>query len=426
MTFTETCEALFSRGRFGIRPGLATIREILDRLDNPERKFPVIHVAGTNGKGSTAAFLAAILRQGGYRTALFTSPHLINYTERFKINDTEITEESLVTLARQVLAVAPQHATFFEITTAIALLYFAQEQVDIAVLEVGLGGRLDATNIMPGILSIITPVSFDHCRILGTTLQEIASEKAGIISRGSPVVCGSQPEEVLPIITARCQMSNAALYRYGHEFHAEFRQGSLLSYNGMNVSLSGITPGIPGDYQQDNAACALAAAELLSSDCGFKLKSSSLAFGIESASWPGRMEFFSGPPRILLDGAHNPAGVAALSASLERVKRDRLILVIGVMADKDFSGIITPLLSLAAKIVTVSIGLPQALPAEDLTAFCVAHGAVAASAGSVHEALSIASNQTCNDDLILVAGSLYLVGEVRGILTGKQSRPFQG
>ena len=246
MTFSEIREGLFARGRFGVRPGLETIRQILDRLDHPERQFPVVHIAGTNGKGSTAAFLASILHEGGYRTGLFTSPHLISFTERFRIDGSEITEEALVPLAEQVLAVAPDEATFFEVTTALAFLYFARERVDLAVMEVGMGGRLDATNAVTGILSVITPVSLDHCRYLGETIREIAGEKAGVITGNGPVVCSPQDGEALSVIAARCATSGAPLFRCGREFRAEWRQDGL-SYHGLKSSVTGLTPGIPGD-----------------------------------------------------------------------------------------------------------------------------------------------------------------------------------
>jgi len=424
MTFREIRERLFSRGRFGVRPGLETTRQILDRLGNPERQFPVIHIAGTNGKGSTAAFLASILQAGGYRTALFTSPHLISYTERFRINDIEITEEVLVPLAEQVLAAAPAEATFFELTTALALLYFAEERVDLAVMEVGMGGRLDATNAVAGILSVITPVSLDHCRYLGETIRDIAAEKAGVITGSEPVVCSVQDDETLSVIDARCAATGAKLYRSGYEFHAEWDRGGL-TYQGLHSLLPGLVPGIPGAYQRDNAACALAAAELLS-DQGFPLSGAHLSRGIESAFWPGRMEFFPGPPPMLLDGAHNPAGVAALLASLERVGRGRLLLVLGVMTDKDRDGMLTPLLTLADEVITVSVGLPQAASADELAAYCAMRGVKAVAAGSVAQGLATASNRAGHDDLILVTGSLYLVGEARGVLLNQPSHPFQG
>jgi dihydrofolate synthase/folylpolyglutamate synthase len=425
MTFSELREGLFARGRFGVRPGLETTRQILDRLDHPERQFPVVHIAGTNGKGSTAAFLASILKEGGYRTGLFTSPHLIRYTERFRINGREITEEALVPLAERVLAVAPVEATFFEVTTALAFLFFAQERVDLAVMEVGMGGRLDATNAVTGILSVITPVNLDHCRYLGETIREIAGEKAGVITGNGPVVCSTQDGEALSVIAARCATSGAPLFRCGREFRAEWRQDGLLAYHGLKSSVTVLTPGIPGDYQRDNAACALATAELLT-ERGFPLELSSLSRGVTAASWPGRMELFPGPPRLLLDGAHNPAGVAALLASLEKIRRERLFLITGVMADKDREGVLGPLLSLADEVITVSIGLPQATPAAELVAFCSARGTQAIAAGSVAQGLAAASNRAGHDDLILVTGSLYLVGEARGVLLGQSSHPFQG
>ena len=424
MTYSELRDGLFARGRFGIRPGLETIRLILQRLHHPERQFPIVHVAGTNGKGSTSAFLASILQEGGYRTALFTSPHLISYTERFRINGREISEEELLPLAERVLEAAPVEATFFELTTALAFLYFARERVDLAILEVGLGGRLDATNVVPGLLSVITPVSLDHCRYLGESVAEIAAEKGGIITDSAPVVCSGQEVEALGVIAARAASFGAPLFLCGREFRGEWRPDGL-AYHGLNCSLTGLIPGIPGDYQRDNAACALAAAELLSQQ-RFPLAPAALVGGIGNASWPGRMELFPGPPRLLLDGAHNPAGVAALLTSLAVIPRARLFLVAGLMADKDRDGVLGPLLPLAHEVLTVGIDLPQATSAAALALYCSGRGARASAAGTVGEGLTLASSRAATDDLILVTGSLYLVGEARGLLTNQPSHPFQG
>ncbi len=425
MTFNEIRDGLFARGRFGIRPGLETVCTILHRLGNPQRQFPVVHIAGTNGKGSTAAFLASILREGGYRTGLFTSPHLISVTERFRINGVELSRDAFVPLAEEVLAVAPPEATFFELVTAISLLSFAREKVELALLEVGMGGRLDATNAVPGILSIITPVSLDHCRYLGDTVKEIAGEKAGIISGAGPVVSSSQDEEAFSVIAATSAARGVPLFCCGREFRAQWRQ-ERLDYHGLHGSFLGLQPGIPGDYQADNAACALAAAELLTEQ-GFPSVSSSLATGIRAASWPGRMELFPGPPRLLLDGAHNPAGVAALLVSLKRIPRQRLILLVGVMADKDREGVLGPLMAAAQEVIVVTVDLPSATPTVELEALCVAQGGRRVVAmGNVAQGVALASQRAGADDLILVTGSLHLVGEVRGLLLHQPALLFQG
>ncbi len=424
MTIDEIRDNFFARGRFGIRPGLESTRHMLHSLGHPERNFPVIHIAGTNGKGSTAAFLSSLLYEGGYRVGLFTSPHLITFTERFRIDGHQISEEKLVSLAVEVLAVAPAEATFFELVTVLALLYFSREKVDMAILEVGMGGRLDATNAVSGILSIITPVSLDHCRYLGRTVKEIAGEKAGIINGAAPVVTSSQDCEALAVIAARATECGAPLYRCGIDFRAEWRE-ELLDYHGLKEYLSGLILGIPGLYQADNAACALAAAELLA-ETGFPEVSSSLSRGIQTAFWPGRMELFPGPPRILLDGAHNPAGVGALLTSLERIPRARLIMVAGIMEDKDREGILTPLLVCADEVITVNVNLPLATSAVVLADCCTAHGKKAAAAGDVAQGMAMALEHAGSHDLILVTGSLYLVGAVRSILLNQPGRLIQG
>lgn len=423
MTFRELREHLFSRGRFGIRPGLATIRHILEDLGNPQRQITVVHVAGTNGKGSTAAFLAAILQAGGYRVGLYTSPHLISYTERFKINGAEITEDELQVIVQDVLAVAPEEATFFELTTASAVLWFARCQVDLAILEVGMGGRWDATNAADNILSIITPISLDHCRYLGESISAIAAEKAGVISGGA-VICASQDDDALRVIADRCTETGSLMICSGPDFRAVWHDDGLTYHDSMHT-LTGLKPGIPGRFQQDNAACALAAAGFLAGH-GFPLRPDHLRHGIESAYWPGRMEVFPGPVRLLLDGAHNPAGVRALRESLSEFRYTRLILLLGMMADKDRAGVMEPLLALAHEVVVTSAGLPHAVPPEELRAYCERCGRQATVTTAVAEGVAVAREKAASDDLILVTGSLYLVGEVRGLLLQQPSHPFAG
>ena len=212
MTYDETLAHIFSRGRFGMKPGLERVTEILARLGNPHEKLKAVQIAGTNGKGSTGAFLSSILTAAGYRTAFFSSPHLMRFSERFRINETEVSEETLHEAALRVLAVAPAEATFFEIVTAIAFLLFAEAEVDLAIMEAGMGGRWDATNVAKGVLAIITPISLDHCASLGNTVALIAAEKAGIIKAGAPVVIGPQePDALLPLTAAAGRLNLASV-----------------------------------------------------------------------------------------------------------------------------------------------------------------------------------------------------------------------
>jgi dihydrofolate synthase/folylpolyglutamate synthase len=424
MTYQETLSYIYSLGRFGMKPGLEKITALLHELHNPHERLQTVHVAGTNGKGSTAAFLATILAEGGYRVGLFSSPHLVSFTERFRINGAEISEDEVVALARRVMAVAPSATTFFEVVTAMACLWFAEEKVDLAVMEVGMGGRLDATNAMKGIVSIITPISIDHSQYLGSTIAEIAAEKAGIIKGGRPVVVSQQIPDALAVIMEECTRQESPLFCFGRDFTAEWEETGL-AYRGLSKELSGLRPGIGGRYQAANVACALAAAEALDT-LGFPLSGEGLRRGIERAAWPGRFEFVGDAPRILLDCAHNAAGAKALADSLSSIPRRRLLMVIGMMGDKDAGGILASLLPQADEIFAVAPALERACPSADLAALCRDRGGICTDAGTVAAGLVAARLSAKETDLILVCGSIFTVGEAKGVLLGRNFEPFRG
>ena len=424
MTYAETLAHIYALGRFGIKPGLSRIAPLLAALGNPQDSFAAVHVVGTNGKGSTASFLCSMLGAGGYRTGLFTSPHLISFTERIRVDGAEIGEEDVVRLTGRVMAAAPPESTFFEIVTALAALYFAEQGVRIALFEAGMGGRLDATNALHGILTAITPVSLDHTDYLGETIEEIAAEKAGIGKPGAPIVSARQHPDAQRAIARRAEEIAAPLYLQGESFDAFWRDHTLC-YRGVGVTLDGLENGLFGRYQSGNAAVALAAAELLGT-AGFPLTPQAMAAGIARADWPGRMEMFPGPPRVLLDGAHNPAGARALAEALAEIPRQRLFLVVGVMGDKELSGILTPLLPLADRVFAVTPALERALPGEELAFFCLSAGVEAQDAGTVVEGIDQARSAASEDDLILVCGSLFTVGEARGHLLSRSFQPFRG
>ncbi len=424
MTYQETLAYIYGLGRFGMKPGLERITALLHALHNPHERLQTVHVAGTNGKGSTAAFLATILAEGGYRVGLFSSPHLISFTERFRINGVEISEDRVVDLASRVIAGAPPATTFFEVVTAMAFLWFAEQKVDLAVMEVGMGGRFDATNAAKGVLSLITPISIDHSQYLGSTIAEIAVEKAGIIKAGRPVVVSRQLPDVLAVIREESVRQGSPLFCYGQDFKAGWREAGLV-YHGLHTGLSGLMPGIGGRYQAVNAACAMAAAEVLDSR-GFPLSAEALQSGIERAVWPGRMEFVADAPRILLDCAHNPAGAEALAESLSAIPRRRLFLVVGIMGDKDAEGILAPLLPLTDEVFAVAPALERACPPDVLTALCRARGSVCTDAGTVSAGIEAARLKAEAADLILICGSLFTVGEAKGLLCGRNFEPFRG
>lgn len=424
MSYQEVLEHLYGLGRFGIKPGLERIKILLARLSNPQESLRIIHIAGTNGKGSTAAFLSAILGAAGYKAGLFTSPHLVSFTERIRINGAEIEERDVVTLARKVMAAAPEGTTFFEMATAMAILHFAERQADPVILETGMGGRFDATNVVPKLLSIITPISLDHCEYLGDTISQVAREKAGIIRHSTPTVISTQVEEAAQVLQEVCIERGSHPYRFGTEFSALWDEEGL-AYQGRDWIMRGLRPGIPGRYQAANAASALCAAELLR-HLGVSIDPDVARAGVEQAFWPGRMELIGDSPRVLLDGAHNPAGAAALAESLRDISRNRLFLVLGVMSNKDAEGVLKPLLTLADRILTVTPGMPRSLSSHDLAKLCRDAGGRAEDTGGVARGLAIARTEAGPEDLVVVCGSLFVVGEARAILLSKKFEPCRG
>jgi dihydrofolate synthase/folylpolyglutamate synthase len=424
MSYREMLSRIYGLGRFGIRPGLERIRTILKALSDPQDGLQVIHVAGTNGKGSTAAFLASILAAAGYRVGLFTSPHLIAFPERIRVNGSELAEEDVLRLAGKVLSSAPRDATFFEIVTAMAYLAFAEQGVGPAIMEVGMGGRYDATNAASGVLSVITPIALDHCQYLGEDIGSIALQKAGVIKPGRPVVSAPQTAEALTVVREQCARLRSPLHLHGTDFSAEWTDG-FISYSGPEWDLAGIKPGIPGRYQSVNAAAALNAAELLGRSL-LPLSAADALRGIEEARWPGRMELFPGAPRILLDGAHNPAGAAALAESLREIPRRSLVLLLGMAGDKDAAGILSRLLPMADRIIAVTPAIPRGLPSAMLADHCSRLGYDAEDGGSVTEGLENAVAKADPHDLVVVCGSLFAVGEARAKLTSRRFEPFRG
>ena len=415
MPLTDVLERLYARRRFGIRPGVDRVVKLLERLGNPEKQFRTIHVVGTNGKGSTAAFLSSILLHSGHTVAQFSSPHLVRFTERFRINGKEYSADKLAGRLNIVLEAAPEEATFFEITTALAAYIFSLERVELAVMEAGMGGRSDATAAFDGEMTILAPIALDHTDYLGTTLEEIAREKTGIIKPGTVVISADQPDAVGIVAEERCRAGKSVLKSLNKDFSVGWNHEGTLDYHGMNRTLTHLTPGLAGRYQARNAAVALAAAEALEAG-GMKISAPSYSEGIASACWPGRMELVPGKPRLLLDGAHNPAGAAALAEALKDYSYSRLLLVTGVCDDKDIDRIYAPLVPLVDGIYTVTPAVERALKDEELSLFFHKQGISSNPCGSAVAGICKARSQASEEDLILVCGSLFVVGEVKAWL----------
>ena len=425
MPLSATLEKLYLRKRFRINPGTERIRGLLDRLGNPERKFRTIHIVGTNGKGSTAAFLSSILTEAGYRTGRFTSPHLVHFNERFSLDGKKTQDAHIAALLEQTLKIASEETTFFEIITAIAALLFSEADVEIAVMEAGMGGRSDATAALPGMMTLVTPISLDHCEYLGDTLEQIATEKVSIAEPETPIICASQNQSVLNVVRAFSNCGESETYFAGTDFRVAWKTQEILEYIGINDGLFRCNPGIPGRYQLENAALAMAAAEIMSK-LGVPVPNDSLPVGISSACWPGRMELIHETPRLLLDGAHNPSGVAALCEELNSIHYERLLLVIGAMSDKDIAAMLPPLARRATQCFCVAPDIERAMSDTELANMLSGMGFRSKPCGNLADGIKAARNEAGPDDLILVTGSLFTVGETKALLMGSPFRGIRG
>lgn len=416
MTWEETLAFIYETGNKS-RPGLSRVTELLARLGNPQDALRFVHIAGTNGKGSTSAMIASVLRAAGYRTGLYTSPHLRRVTERMRVDGREIDRDSFCALAA---ALAPHVAqmtdkpTEFERLTAMALLWFARQACDVVVLEVGLGGRFDATNVIRAPeVSVITSIGLDHTEWLGGTLEQIAREKGGVIKPGRPVVLCGQDPCVEDVIRSICREQGAPLRVSGQPRSLSHTlEGQRFDYGAHSALFLPLL----GDYQLKNAAVALDALDTLASSCGFALPEAALRAGLVETVWPARLEVLSREPLVLLDGAHNPDGAAQLAAALRALlPGKRITFVMGVLADKDYREMLRLIAPLAARLVATAPDSPRALSAAALTAAAQDAGVPAQDGGTIARAISLAL-QAANGSPVCVCGSLYQAGEARAYL----------
>ena len=411
-TYEEAIRYLYGLQKYGIKFGLSKTENLMAAVGNPHMGRAYVHIAGTNGKGSIAAFLTCILKEAGYKVGLYTSPHLVRFTERFKINGQEISKEEVLALVNTLIEkiVPEEPPTFFEFITAMALLYFSQQETDIAVMEVGMGGRLDATNIILPMVTVISNIELEHQFFLGNTLLQIAREKAGIIKPGVPLVTGERRKKVVEAFKNRCEEKGAPMIRIGKD--VRYRYGALgLSYYGLGRRLGNLEIGLKGRFQARNAATALAIAEQLELR-GFHIPERALKQGLKKASWPGRMHFMGAGPRICLDGAHNPRAMQTLAETVKtEVEYHRLIVVIGVMEDKDIKSILKQIVSLADHVIYTRPKYSRAADPQVL----FAHGKPRHKSGEVVpelvQAIEKAKAMAGASDLILICGSLFTVGE---------------
>jgi dihydrofolate synthase/folylpolyglutamate synthase len=415
MDYRESLDYLYGLQKFGIKLGLDNIYQILGRLHHPDQAYPIVHVAGSNGKGSVCAGLSSILIQAGRRTGLYSSPHLHSFTERIRIDGQAISEKEAVALIESVRAVCDGiPVTFFEFTTAMALLHFKRQKVEVAILEVGMGGRLDATNAVKPQVTVITPICLDHSEHLGTDLAAIAFEKAGIIKPQVPLVVGQQQPASLHVLNSRAKDLQVPVYCDGRDFTVKTVDDGF-DYQGLGLSLTGLKSGLHGVHQHHNLGVALATAELLQRQ-GLDLPTTSLREGVAAARWPGRLEWWQEKRTVLLDGAHNEGGAKVLAAYLESLSVVGIRWVVGAKATKDIANILRPVIPLVDSLYCTVPPVEEAVPAESIAQLAVEVGVQACCFDDLASALAAALADRQQGEIVMVAGSLFLVAAAREYL----------
>ncbi|MFA4915447.1 MAG: folylpolyglutamate synthase/dihydrofolate synthase family protein [Syntrophales bacterium] len=417
MTPQESLEYLSGLSSTVIRLGLGPISRLLERLNNPQRKYETILIAGTNGKGSIAAMTASILRQGGFRVGLYTSPHLIDVRERIRINDNMISRETMGEIIDEVKKNLPGDVTYFEFLTAVAFLYFYRENVDIAVLEVGMGGRLDATNMVIPAVSVISNISLEHREYLGNNLKDIAYEKAGIIKDGGLCISAAKQKSVIKVLEDICCKRKAKLYLLGRDIKIRKYCNHTFSYRGTARTYHNLSCPLIGKHQMDNAALALGTLELIAAR-GFSVDENAIARGMQNTLWEGRLEILQHAPMLIVDGAHNPAGVSVLCRALrESFSYKNLILIFGALNDKDYRAMLKKLVFLADKLIITRPNIDRAVPPQEVAAVVKQYKNQVEIVEKPSEALQRALAVADKEDLICATGSIYLIGEIKQVFT---------
>lgn len=417
-------ERLYARRRFGMRLGLEAMQALLARLGNPEAGLAAVHVAGTNGKGSVAAMVTEILAAAGMRVGRYTSPHLLRFHERFWLDGRPVDDAALAVVAAEIEAAAQAveqgggpAPTFFECATAIAWVLFQRAGIRLAVIETGLGGRLDATNVLTPLVSVITRIGLDHCEQLGDTIEAIAAEKAGIIKPGRPIVCGAMPDAARAVIRHTATERGCVWVDAAEEVNvtaiAQTLDGLTVRIATSSRDLGKVRTPLAGAYQAENIATAVAAVEAVATELQVPLEDAAFREGLGRVCWPGRFQLAVREPPVLVDGAHNPDGAAALREALRRVKfRGPVALVAGFCDDKDASGFLRLLASGIRRAWAVPVPSPRTLPAAATAQRMHAAGIAQAEATEVPDALAAAQAWAgAEGGLVLVCGSLFLAGE---------------
>jgi len=431
MTYEEALAYIHGRSRFRIKLGLARMHYLLNRLGDPHRQYPVVHIAGTNGKGSTTAMLATVLKKAGYKVGRFTSPHLSSYCERIVVNEQKIAPENLASLVQQVKPVVEAAAekpeigaaTEFELGALLAFVYFAGERVDLAVVEVGMGGRLDATNVVSPLAVGITSIAMEHREYLGDTLESIAWEKAGVIKPERPVVIGPQPSGITEVFVRRAAKTGSPLYCVGKEINFQLVKadltGTYLNLQWEKEPAFSVRINLFGSHQAVNAALVYGLLVLLRRE-GFSWRFADLTEGFNHVKWPGRLELIPGNPAFLLDGAHNPEGCAALVKSLEELFPGKTVnALVGILNNRpveEMAGILAPKLG---KVIATRVPDPKTASPSRIAAAFRRRGIATVEIPDPLQAYEAALRAA--DSPVLLTGSLYLLGALRPSLT-RESR----
>lgn len=424
MNYDQAIEYIHGTSKFGVKLGLENVKTLLDLMGNPHKNLRYVHVAGTNGKGSTVAFIGSILVESGYRVGIYTSPFIQRFTERIRINNDEISKEDLARIASFVrekveimVSKGFNHPTEFEIVTAIAFQYFFEQDCDIVVLEVGLGGRFDSTNVIDDpLVSVITTISYDHMDILGDTLSKIAFEKAGIIKDGTNVVLYPQADEAERVFEEVCKEKKAKLNKISFDvakilgFSIDGQEFNYKEMKSLRISLL-------GKHQIKNAVTAIEAVSVLR-EKGYNITEDSIRKGLLKAKWPGRLEVLCRKPVFIIDGAHNLEGARALTGFLkEYFPQNKIVFIMGILKDKDYLSIIEEVVPYAKYIITVTPQNKRALPAKELSEIIKRYCNNIVTSDTIEGAVKKSLELTPEDGLICAFGSLYYIGEVRSMFS---------
>lgn len=426
MRYEEAMKYITEVGNFGSNYGLERTHKLLEYLGNPEKDLKLIHIAGTNGKGSTTSMITEILMGAGYKVGMYTSPFIEEFEERIQINRRNIPKETLANLIDEVKVAVERvieegynHPTEFEIITVLMLLYFKKEKIDFGVIEVGLGGRLDSTNVIIPILQVITSISFDHTNLLGNTLEEIAGEKAGIIKKNIPTVIYPQEEEALKVIKNKCAAMESDIYTADKDNMKfvkvvnEDKPYQLLKYKEeFNIFLP-----LLGEHQILNLSVAMKVIEVLNNRKIVNITTESIIKSIKNVTWKGRLEVLSNNPYVVIDGAHNIQGIKTLSRNIKKYfKYENLHLILGILADKDVEEMIKIITPMAKQVYAVTPNSIRAELADDLKNEIVKYNANCRAFDEYEEAYLEALKNAKENDIILASGSLYMIGDMRKII----------